>query len=332
MLKGGILKNLKKYNNIKLAKGLNLQFFVTAPRGKRKYIGISTTSFGDKWFITPRGRAIFKTYDSEFGKEIRNIRIVNELVCMELCKQMGIGCAEYQPAHIQGQDGLLSYDIADGKKLVSFCDFISVSKRIEPNLFGAISAMDKYIEKGYKINKKEMVIFLYKTILFDTLTLQTDRNQRNFNFLYDAKAKEFKPAKLIDNEFAFCGELLSQWLTNDYGTEFGMHDILYEYNLTGKMLTFDGDYVANAGRVRKNIENLVLYAKKHKSLMSVLNESIRQIDVSGAFEAVENMGFVVNKDYKDYVGSLVFNLKKMILLEKDKKITREELADIERIF
>ena len=66
--------------------------------------------------------------------------------------------------------------------------------------------------------------------------------------------------------------------------------------------------------------------------MSVLDESIRQIDVSGAFEAVENMGFVVNKDYKDYVGSLVFNLKKMILLEKDKKITREELADIERIF
>ena len=38
--------------------------------------------------------------------------------------------------------------------------------------------------------------------------------------------------------------------------------ILYEYNLTGKMLTFDGDYVVNAGRVRKNIENLVLYAKK----------------------------------------------------------------------
>lgn len=262
MIKQGILKNLKKFNNIKLAKGIDAQFFVTERRVVNMYsVGVSTETFGDKWFLTPKGRAIFKTFDSDYAENIRNIRILNELLCKSLCDQIGLDCAEYELAYIENTDGLLTYDITEGKKLISFSKFMSISKKLSPNLFDCAVAIDKYAAKGYKINKKDIITSMYKTILFDTLTMQTDRNSQNFNLLYDSKKKEFSPAKLIDNEFAFCGELLSSWIVNDYGYNFKMHDILYEYNMTGKMLTFDSDYIADFKRLRQNIENLVLYAK-----------------------------------------------------------------------
>lgn len=333
MIKQGILKNLKKFNNIKLAKGINAQFFVTERRIVNMYsVGISTETFGDKWFLTPKGRAIFKTFDSDYTGNIRNIRILNELLCKSLCDQIGLDCAEYELAHIENADGLLTYDISEGKKLISFSKFMSISKKLSPNLFDCAVAIDKYVEKGYKINKKDIITSMYKTILFDALTMQTDRNAQNFNLLYNSKKREFTPAKLIDNEFAFCGELLSSWIENDYGYNFKMHDILYEYNMTSKMLTFDDDYVASLNHLRENIENLVLYAKKHTSLMKILGDVLKKIDGKKAFEDVEKTGIAVNNDYKKFVCFIIDDVKEMILHEKSKSLTKQELADVEKMF
>ena len=333
MIKQGILKNVQKFNNIKLAKGVDLHLFATTNREvNRQSVGISTESFGDKWFLTPKGRAIFKTFDSKYADSIRNIRIINELVCKVLCDQIGLGCAEYDLAHIDDKDGLLTYDVSEGKKIVNFSKFLSVGKNLRPNLFDCAVAIDKYLEKGYRINKKDIIVSMYKTILFDTLTLQTDRNIYNINFLYDSKKKEFTLAELIDNEFAFCGEMLPNWIKNDYVGEFVMHDIIYEYSMTGKILSFDYSYVASPTNLKRNVNNLVLYAKKHQALMRTLNVALNNIDINSAFDSIESKGLIVNKDYKRFVKMLVENSKQMIISEKNKKLTREELSDIEKIF
>ena len=81
MIKKGILKNLDKFTNIKLAKGVNIELFVTDDRKcDKNSIGVSTETYGDKWFLTPKGKALFKTYDSTYSYNTRNIRIVNELL------------------------------------------------------------------------------------------------------------------------------------------------------------------------------------------------------------------------------------------------------------
>lgn len=42
--------------------------------------GISSDRFGLVWFMTDKGKALFKTFDSHIHYNIRNLRIINELV------------------------------------------------------------------------------------------------------------------------------------------------------------------------------------------------------------------------------------------------------------
>lgn len=334
MIEKGLLKNVEKFNNIKLAKGVNIELFVMEQRKVgAKDIGISTETFGDKWVYTPKGRAIFKTYDSKYGDNIRKVRIVNELLCKQMCDQINLGCATYEPAYIYGQDGLLTYDITDGKKLVSVEEFLNIKKHCVANLEETIKIIDKYIKKGYKIDKKKVVIGLYQTILFDTLTLQTDRNVNNINFLYDKTKKEITLAKLIDNEFAFCGEFYAEpHIDIERLKKSTFADIIYEYSLTGKIYTFDDTYCANRRKFLNNVENLVYYAKKHKALNNVLNYTLNNLNPKNAIENLEKKGVVINNDYKKLVCNVINNVKEIIMKEKAKRMSRQEIEELENLY
>lgn len=328
----GILKNLSKFNNIKLAKGVNIELYVTDDRkcGTRS-IGISSETYGDKWFFTPKGKAIFKTYDSDYGKELRNIRMVNELLCKKLCDQIGLGCAEYELAFIQGQNGLLTYDISEKKKLLSLEEFMHIKKNAPINLFEVASVIDKYAQKGYIIDKKEVIKGLYKTILFDTLTLQTDRNVGNINFLYNSKTKTFSLAKLIDNEFAFCGEFFINEDDNKRVCKYDMNDILNDYSYTAKIFTFNDSYCANSRRFFNNVEYLVLYAKRYPTFNKLLKETMENINPEKAFSELEKSKIEINKEYKEFVCRLIYETKSIILNQKNKKVEKGELDDLENI-
>lgn len=334
MITKGLLKNVDKFNNIKLAKGVNIELFVMEERKvSAKSIGISTESFGDKWVFTPKGRAIFKTYDSPFGSTIRKVRIFNELLCKKLCDQINLGCATYELAYIQGQDGLLTYDITDGKKIISIEDFLKIKKNCVANLEETIKIIDKYINKGYKIDKKKVVVGLYQTILFDTLTLQTDRNVNNINFLYDNKKKEITLAKLIDNEFAFCGEFFAEQNMDESRIKKStFDDILYEYSITGKIFTFIDTYYANRRKFLNNVENLVYYAKKHKALSNVLNFTLNNINPQDAISELEKQGIIVNNDYKKLVCNIIDNVKEIIIKEKSKRMSKQEIEELENLY
>ncbi|MBQ7884692.1 MAG: hypothetical protein IJ318_01170 [Clostridia bacterium] len=334
MIKQGIIKNIGKFNDIKLATGLDMTLYATQPReANLTNTGISTETFGDKWFLTPKGRALFKTYDSGYSKEIRQIRMLNELLCQELCAQVGIACATYEPAQKDGQDGLITYDIAgEENSLVPIHRLIRVKRGLDTTLFGCAEAIDVYAYNGYAVNKKQVIVDLFKILVFDTLTLQTDRNDNNINFLFANNFKGIRVAPLIDNEFAFCGERLMDWLTCQNVDEIDIQDILSMHALKSKIFTFDDACTANAKRLQNNVELIAFYAKKHPALKTALNNMLQNLNPKQAFAVLEQQGVVVNEYYKQYVCEIVETTKHMLLAERGKRVSKALLNDYENIY
>lgn len=328
----GILKNLDKFNDIKLAKGIDMTLYATKERKVNwSSIGISTKTFGDKWIITPKGRGLFKTFDDWYSTVTKNVRMLNELLCQELCKQVGIRCATYEPAEIDGLEGLVTYDFVGKNKLVPLHKFIQIKRGLDCNLLDCVEAMDIYSQNGYSINKKQAVIDLYKILIFDTLTLQTDRNENNINFLFEP-GKKIKVADLIDNEFAFCGERMFKWLELDECEQFTMEDIVDEHVLESKIFTFNGSYVADTKRLKRNIEYITFYAKKHPALMTTLKNMLDNLNPTKAFMELKKQGVEVNPHYQNFVKEVVDYTKNLILTEKHKRVFKEELNDVENIY
>ena len=128
MTEKAVIKNIKKYNDIRLARGLKLNEVPTTVRNGNN--GISTEKFGRSWYMLPKGRAIFKTYGDtdNFFNSIRNLRLVNELLCYELAKQMNVPCAEYELASKGLNKGIVTYDVAkEGEKIVNLYDFYNIA-------------------------------------------------------------------------------------------------------------------------------------------------------------------------------------------------------------
>ena len=87
-----ILKSFKRYKLIKYPSGLQLDEYKIENRSGET--GIATETFGKNWFVTPKGKVLFKNYEEEDGR----LRIVNELLFDELAHQIGLPVAQYLPA------------------------------------------------------------------------------------------------------------------------------------------------------------------------------------------------------------------------------------------
>lgn len=328
----GILKNIDKFNDIKLAKGIDMTLYETKDRKVNwQTVGISTETFGDKWIITPKGRGLFKSFDTFYSTNTKNIRVCNELLCQELCKQVGIRCAEYELAEIDGLKGLITYDFVGKNKLVPLYKFVSIKRGFACNLLDCANAIDVYMENGYKIDKKQAVIDLYKLIVFDTLTLQTDRHENNVNFLFE-KGKKISVATLFDNEFAFCGESILKWLELERRKDMTFSDILSEHVLESKIFTFDDEYVINTKKLYNNLKNIAFYAKKHQTLKTTLKNMLDNINPTKAFIEIKKQGAIVNPYYQNFVTEIIQNTKDMIKNHMHMRVYKQELVDAENIY
>ena len=89
-----VVKNRIRYKLIKYPKGIGLHDDKTVSR-EDKTVGVSTFRFGDNWFVTSKGRALFKAYNVDK----QGIRIVNELLYDELANQINLPVAKYLPAN-----------------------------------------------------------------------------------------------------------------------------------------------------------------------------------------------------------------------------------------
>lgn len=318
-----ILKNTEKYGNIKLAKGLLLDETKTVKRGGE--IGVSTKKYGKVWFCLPKGRAIFKTYDDIFCFDIRQNRIVNELLCKELCNQVGIKCPEIEPASKNGVEGIVSYNVAkrgeelidamDLGRLVRFSDF---TNSLEDYAYIA----DELQSLGYNVNKKQFVDDIYKICVFDFLTMQTDRHESNLFFIKDKKEREIKVAPLIDNEFAFCGKALIKFISKNYIEE---NDVKEQYQNFSSFIRIKTNYCLNLDTRATEIATL---AKNDKRFKKILSDIVQKMNIKTAINKVENMGYEIAPEYKEYLENIT-EYSTELLLNKYKELKVDKSKYIE---
>ena len=246
----------------------------------------------------------------------------NELLCNELCSQIGMPCAEYESAHFEEDDGVVSYNIIKkGETLQSLDEFAYGTPDGEINLEALSVVFDEYIQDGYKINKKQAIIDLYRIAVFDYLTLQTDRNDGNINMVYNSKNKSYKVAPLFDNEFAFGTK---QFLDLDRGFPYTIKQLEKECSMNQyvfSMEEFDGHQYM---KVHKNMQTMVKYAKKDPEFKQILVDILKKIDVQKAIEKMESQGHQVNEEYKKMVIELVEYTKEMIKDEFKKSTTKHD--------
>ncbi len=299
-----IIKNKEKYKLVPLkpALGLNLEEFDTQKRTGVK--GISTSRFGSRWFITPKGRGIFKNYNIDMD----GTRIANELLYDELAKQLGISVAKYKPAHYKKYNGLLSMDIAkSNEELMDGCGLLDYDEFGGFNVFvDYIKALDIFKEgEGYYVDKSNIKMNLYKMMILDSLTFQEDRHEHNMTFLVNHKDGYLTCAPLIDNEMCFAALTLNSDEANkfkyiDYNTFMKLHGeaIRLHVNTVVSKLPCEQRYKAN-------IKELVRLATKSKRMQNFLFLALHKLNIEEAFQNVEKLGYEISPEYKNYVKNLI---------------------------
>lgn len=316
MIKEGILKNYPKFKVLKMANGINLEN-VKFVRRKKDVNAPSTSlkTYGNYWFKLKKGNALFKTYDSDYNSEIRELRIINELICQNLAKQIGIPYAEYEPAHIGNDTGLVTYNVVkNGEKLVSLAKFLSFDLTLRNNLVDISTAVNYYRDLGYNV-ESSVLYDIYTYIVFDALTLQTDRNNYNVYFALNKETNTFTVAPLFDSEYAFNGEYLALSHTNMINT----YDLLLkQYSFESKYLNIDYEMPGKTDTYYKNMINICNLAKSDKKFGDFLTNALKKFNILSAISKVEQLGYEISDEYKDYLIKLTSKTKALMKNELSK--------------
>ena len=335
-----IIKSMNSYKLIKYPNGLSLGTLKTEKRCG--LTGVSTKIFGKNWFYTPYGKAIFKNYDMKKS----GMRVVNELLYDELAHQVGLPVAEYYPAEYKPSQentplnvdfaktsvlkkthhGLISVDVAkddekffDGGDILGYNDFWGFE-----TLTDYMKAV-QYFKDGekYYVNKREIKLNLYKMMVLDALTFMEDRNMSNVSFIKNDKDCYLISSPIIDNEMCFAGKNL--WFNKE-----GLPDNLYFrkfIELHGSEMTmFVNDDVrtaANKNKYKENVKALVLLAKDNKTFYKFLTKAVTILDLNAAIKNVENMGYEISDEYKEFIKYLL-NFSKKLFKRNIKTLLNED--------
>ena len=211
--------------------------------------------------------------------QIREVRIVNELLCYELSKQVGVLCAEYELATKDDVTGLVSYDVITNKnqKLIPAISMFNQLQITCLNNFNSyMDAIKKYQQLGYKIDSKKILCDLYKISLFDALTIQTDRHTNNIFMIVDTQKKTIKVAPLIDNELAFASGICYESLDSDC---YIYPESIKNYTIMINKIIEVKRNPLKPNRYSENIKNLVELAKHNKTFDTIFKEMIQNYDI-----------------------------------------------------
>lgn len=307
-----LIKNIDKYKDVKLVKGLDLNKVKTSYRFGNK--GISTKLGGNKWFHLPKGDGIFKSFNERYYG-IRKNRIINEFVCQELCKQVGIDCPDLDPATYKGVVGLVTYKVNDkNTKLINGATILEKAGigYMDNNLTTYMKAMDIINRKAKRdiFCKSEVFKQLYKICIFDFLTMQTDRHRSNLFFEQDRHTKKIKVAPLLDNEFAFFIQSMHKdFLVSNKSQD--MDDFLFFYTkVENRLRTSKSDYTNGDDTT---IRDIILLANQNYEYRNILYGMIKNLDINRAIENVEKRGFVIPEEYKEYMIAIIRTTKGQIV-------------------
>ena len=312
-----LLKNTEKYGILKLAQGVDLKTF-KKKLSDRPHIGISTNTYRNYWFVDKsKKRGIFKTYDKQDAFEfIDRNRIVNEILCYEIGKQIGVSVADYKPAHINEKVGTISYDVA-GKNEVLVSAYRLLGLNYNMDLKNLSQILKEFCKKNQYVYENNVMIYdLYKMMVFDMLTFQEDRRGGNIHFLINKNTRQIRLSPLIDNELAFGGKLCNLFFKNEQVAEMSNITFLCNHGKFMEMTFSESQQHKVDSRVRYKsvVKSLVKLSKKSKTLENFLDYAIENFDIKSAIKNVEKQGYEISDNYKEYLIELE-NMSKQIFLE-----------------
>ena len=300
-----MLKNIEKYIKLKC---VNLKNVETIDSNIER--GVSSEEFGNVWFLLPKGNAIFKTYANRFLNNVKDERFVNELLCCELAKMVGVDCAEHEVATKNGRVGILSYNIL--RKDETLRTLAQVYLYNDLTLSDIYQGVKEDCEKRAITLDKDFAFDLYKMMVFDILTLQQDRHASNIHIVHNEKFNFRKLSPLIDNEFAFCTKSLG--FTKAKYEDF-QNFLFTSMNDGYKTRMYNYLKIKRNESYEENLSRLVDYARIDKRRYDFLKNAIKNFDVDKAFDIIENKYSVFLPNYKKYVKN-VSNIIKNELVKR----------------
>ena len=323
-----IIKNIGRYENIKLATGVILD---KSPKKFRSeynttnFVGISTKTYGNYWFKVNGKDAIFKSFDAQ--KITKPARIVNELLCMELCKQIGLDCATCEPATINGTNGIISYNVAKGNeqlKSAAEIKYSAYSKDRKNSLYDYYHVLKILKNSGYNINISKSLTHLYKLAIFDFLTMQTDRHAGNVFFLFNKGMYQLKPAPVFDNEFSFLANALPAMNLFYENVDFDLIKSLYnKVDIVFSVKPYNKSDKKKYDVIKKDI---IDFANKTPNAKLILSNTINNFNIKKAIRNVEKMGVKIPLSYKNYVTMITESIKKDLLNDLNANKNCETIA------
>lgn len=297
---------LKRFVQLKFNKGIILRKYYKDD--KEKIV----------WFYVPE-KVVFKNYKTSklrYQSSVKNLRMMNELICTKLAEQIGLKSAVYKPASYKGVKGLVSYN------------FIRTNEeKLDTIAVGSLSELEAYLDdrkqSGYKFDLKQITDEFFRLIILDCLTLQVDRHCFNVMLLANKEDKSVRLGNVFDCEFAFGADMffgIEKSTLEDFGVfndKFKFEKVIdkYDLSLIFKTIISEGYDCLTCVPMEhsdKYFKNRVFdcceYAKYHNA-MDVLLDVLKKVDVKKAIEELKKEGIEIG-EYANYVHGFVNYTKK----------------------
>ena len=291
-----MIKNQNKFSKLKC-------FDISKARTTNNNIvpGISSTTYGKKWFVLSQGKVLFKTFDGEQFRYVKKYRIINELMCYELAKMMGVKCARYEPAIKKENDiiktGAISFKVNTSNQVLK--TLYDDNEDVTAETFSEIVELMKQRSKNDKILLDPDFEFdLFKMVVFDILTLQQDRHLTNIHIIDDKKQNKRMLSPLIDNEMAF-GVITLNQKAEERKTDINFSDIVESMNSSVFLIKYV-KFTKNHN-FTQTIKDAVIFARRKEKYMNFLKNAIKNFDVKLAIQQVEEKNIKISDEYKRYV-------------------------------
>lgn len=305
-------KIIKKYNEfntrIKMAKGVKLALKNSHKRDGES--GVCSIAYSNLWFDTKNGEALFKTCDLF---SFSDMRMLNEVLCYRLCDSVDISCAKYEPAYFnnaQKTKGVISYNfLKPNQKLISLKTFLETDDFMSyVEIMSALKAKQGF----FNLDLKQIQENLYKMMIFDMLTFQTDRHLQNISLVLD---KEIKLSPLYDNEFAF----INLGYTESK-KEKTIEEFVNLYFDARKLISYKGLKCYRGKKAFDEMVNQITQmATKNQKFNQIFLDIVKNANIKNIYQTLEKEGYEINPDYRDFTISL-FNYSKKQLLAKYKQL------------
>ena len=295
-----MIKNLDKYKRLS---PINLNDVKIIQKDREN--GISTQTYGTKWFLLKKGNAIFKTFDDGYYKSTKKYRYINELLCYQLAKMVKVDCAVYEPAfkkeNYELKTGVVSYKVnnideeickvynMNCKEITLNCIYQSIKNDAEEN--------NLKLDKNIKFD-------LFKMLVFDTLCVQQDRHLNNIIVIDNLSTRTRKLSPLIDNEMAFGIKSLDELLDDEITPT--------KENIINKINRQSGSKyikIAYYHDFEETIHDIVEYSKYNERYYNFLKYAIKNFDVNKAISILREEGVIVPALYEKYVLDLTDYVK-----------------------